>query len=643
MSNAARETLPTPEAKLDFALKILSFLLDEDASQLSMMHDMSKLTSRSCTILADLIADGLRPQLQRFRSSHEFDWDHNPWSWDSLMLLLAKLPCLLSKEASATVALCFSTTDPYLNGVFQRIFPLAVTTGEDLHGRNEVIHEHNKDERSTNALHLLERLDQVLYQIDITYVLGALQALFHSAFCTCSTCKDLRECWETHTADIPHLAIDHACDILAKCVLRDVQAGVSWNGWHDDIMLILCVRSRELPDNAPIAWHSNFKDLVHFILLSRALTPCFSLILYDRVRQEVDYMNVFHSIFIKSAQKVAILRNLHDAFRNYVEEIQKEPHLNDIYFRNSVLRFLRRQIDLMQDTITHGVPQDAVAMHYMTTWRSILNTIHRALQGFDALQVESEADITIRAENILAEIDTLDAAWSIMCGEGLRADPDPDTDFENWATQFDPRDEFVSDEVVIDLLRLLPSTKQSVKSRRARRIDYLRNHPSLLSALSPESRNSGHPEYNWCGAAQPAESQENSSSPEEVLVQVPEDTRPSTTQLNGPDQTEQPAQPPNITDFWGPAYSNTGGTAVEEMHGRTAKGRENSDSGPASVVQSSAGSVDLLPPTRIPDSTPIPPLLSEVHDPGKAREPVDIERLSIPHSSDYPEKGTLTG
>lgn len=274
-----------------------------------------------------------------------------------------------------------------------------------------------------------------------------------------------------------------------------------------------------------------------------------------------------HSLTIADTERYTILRNLHDAFRDYVQEVQKEPHLNDSHFRNGILRFLLRQIYLMQDIINPelvNVPQDVVAIYYMATWRLILNTVHRALEGLNSLPNDPQIDPTVRARGILAEIDKLDIMWSEKCEVSY---PDPVKHFEQWAAQFDPRDEFVSDDVVTDLMRLLPLTENETDSRRARRIEYSRS-PLQSSA--------------------PAESQENKSSPDEGLTQAVGDNKSSAMQLDEPHQTEQHMQRLSFTDIAeGTHDTATGRTSAEEVHGHTAEGGSKDGSSPAGVVQSS--------------------------------------------------------
>ncbi|KAI0346848.1 hypothetical protein BDW22DRAFT_465286 [Trametopsis cervina] len=262
-----------------------------------------------------------------------------------------------------------------------------------------------------------------------------------------------------------------ACDIITRCELDDVKNKVVWRGWHIDYLLTLC--ERHLSSPSPQQWHASLVDLLNIVLLREDLVREFGRNLYHRVNYNYLAMQMFIHTFSISADKAEILKNVHAAFANYLVETYQTPDLLDHSFYLHILYFLDGHMSAMQYSIsvhTSGV----TSWLHLPIWHLILRTAHTALQNYNGLYVGLSTELFQIAHSILQRIDHLDDQWSIKRGDGgPRVDPDPAVDFNGWAEEFNVNAAFFSDELIIDLVRFMPSAAEANVSRRVRRLELL--------------------------------------------------------------------------------------------------------------------------------------------------------------------------
>ncbi|KAI0338019.1 hypothetical protein BDW22DRAFT_823003 [Trametopsis cervina] len=287
MCRAVRETL-SPEKSFEFVVKILAARLPSvnfSAGRFPMMLDFTKLPSRTCTILLDANADALYQELSQFPPSQVIQW--SCWSWNSLMLLFAQLPCTLSERAMATISLCFTATShTRVNNIFTAML-------KDCAGTS--------DEQDELILYLLKRLRPTFNRTRISHVLASLLRLFAIRFCPENgrRCRSLPECFATH--DIPDGLVRQICDLLTSRMLDDVNGDVAWSGRHDDIIQFLCKYRYKIKEDER-EWDHNIelRILASAILQRQEIMPRFGRFLYDPMRLDPNCMHIYHTTFAYS-------------------------------------------------------------------------------------------------------------------------------------------------------------------------------------------------------------------------------------------------------------------------------------------------------------------------------------------------------
>ncbi|KAI0338020.1 hypothetical protein BDW22DRAFT_822284 [Trametopsis cervina] len=318
MCGAAKETL-IPESSFDFVVKILkSRLFDQFffAENILMMLDLTKLPIQARTILLDTVAGVVRQD-----------------SCNSLMLLFAQLPCMLSEQTTATITLCFSAHDSScLIHIFKRVFEGCGTL------------EHRQDE---SVLCVTNKLRPIFDYLTIEGLYDSLYRLFSKRIYENNkggVCTSLPECVEIHRW-VHCTLIRRTRDIFANRMLNDLTKEVVWSGRHDDITFFLCKHRHKSQEGE---WeedlNSELRTTVNLMLQRPDIVLRCDRFLYDPSCSPADFINVIHITVINTTT-------------------QRTAH----------------RLLLLMEGITAVMSPATMA----TVWYSIFETAHSVLQDFD--------------------------------------------------------------------------------------------------------------------------------------------------------------------------------------------------------------------------------------------------------------------
>ncbi|KAI0338021.1 hypothetical protein BDW22DRAFT_1363374 [Trametopsis cervina] len=417
------------------------------------MLNLTNLPSRTCTILLDSVADALHHEFQRFHPNKRIVWSE--WSWNSLMLLFAQLPCMLPERATKVISLCFfDRNGSPTPGIFNRMPPLHQLTMP----------------RDTLILHVITRLRSTFDQFTVSKVYDQLFELFTHYF---PPFESLQECFDVNQTTISSDLVQQTCNIFISNTLIAVTKDIPWRGQDDKVLLFLCNVALRLQGHRRDDVYTGLLGLTERMFLRQETMSHFGQFLYSPLTANRTFAAAFELTITESTDSARILNNLGHAFREYISGLDNTPDLEDPAFCSTIIYFLLSQVRSMKIIVQRVTPTTITSV-YLPTWHVIMNTVHVALQKVYELPISPADDKIIEKDALhtLLLIDELDTAWSRMGRGRSEVAQDPEYAFDSWARTFTPREGFVSDELVADLAGFLTSEEAS-QFRRIRRIEHL--------------------------------------------------------------------------------------------------------------------------------------------------------------------------